>query len=94
MLVRKTALNRRLPTNDNSACNQCYTRMLVQRLSTLEHIKSPGPLLVDNGIAIIEVSDTSNYRREVQKAYYKATASFGEKLLHSKEFIRAAREQP
>jgi hypothetical protein len=81
-----------IPTNDRSACNQCYTHMLVQRLSTREHVESPGPLLTDDGIAIIHLSGGPNYRREAQAAYYKTTATFGDKLLRSKEFIHAAKE--
>lgn len=82
------------PTNDRSACNQCYTRMLVERLSTREHAESPGSLLLDNGIAIIDLSGTADYRRVAQTAYYKATAIFGGKLLRSKAFIMGAVGQP
>ena len=81
-------------THDSSACNQCYTRMLVQRLSTREGLRqhsmsqNPGPLIKDNGIAIVDVSGKSNYRYYAEHADFKASVLWDGKLLLSKQLIR------
>lgn len=82
-----------IETHDPSACNQCYTLMLVQRVSTREHYDSPGPLLIDRGIAIIKLLPTSDYRREAETAYFKATAFFDGRELTSRSFLHVSNVQ-
>ena len=76
---------------DSSACEQCYTLMLVQRLSTREHFESPGPLLVDNGIDIIRLGPSEDYKREARQAYYKATQIFDNRDLRSRDLVKSGK---
>jgi hypothetical protein len=80
-----------IATNDPSACNQCYTRMLVQRVAARETSESPGPLLIDEGITVINLTDTLDYRRQARGALYKQSAMFGGKVLRSKDFVRSVK---
>ncbi len=63
-------------TGDESACNQCYTRMLVQRIGTRGRVASIGPPLIDGGIAVIALSQTEDYRRQIRQATFSPTATF------------------
>jgi hypothetical protein len=80
------------PDGDPSACVQCYTMMLVQRVSTREQIESPGPLLVDGGITIVQLSSKSDYQVQAQTGQYKSSTFFGNERLQSSKFITAAKE--
>jgi hypothetical protein len=70
-------------------CEQCYTHMLVSRLAVRS---DPGDktrkILVDRGIAVVELAQRSDYRHEVERAHFASTARFVNKVLTSAEFIK------
>jgi len=76
---------------DSSACEQCYEQMLVQRLSTRERFESPGPLLVDKGIAVIRLRRADDYKRKARHAYFRSSQLFDKRELRSGSLIRKAK---
>lgn len=58
-----------------------------------KHVDAPGPLLVDNGIDIIRLSASSDYKREAREGYFKATQIFDNRDVKSRNLLKLAPSQ-
>lgn len=70
-------------------CMQCYTHMLVHRLTAQTSTDQDRKVFVDKGIAVVDVSETSDYRYNAQHADFAPTARFVSEALRSADLIKS-----